>query len=228
MISTSTQPVLVIAAHPDDEVLGVGGTMARLVSEGRRVAVLIVAEGVGLRHPGSTLDSIRATARAANRILGVEEVHFGGLNAAGELLDELPNRSIVALIANFMAEVRPHTVFTHNAHDIHIDHQVLARAAQYCFRAGACPSLRRVLGYEVLSSTEPAWPAVGRPFEPSVYYDVDAFLPRKVEAMNCYATEALPYPHPRSTEAIEVLAKHRGVAAGVRSAEAFDLLREVF
>jgi LmbE family N-acetylglucosaminyl deacetylase len=226
MNSPSTGSVLVIAAHPDDEVLGVGATMARLVCEGRRVSVLIVSEGVGLRHAGSTLDSIRETARAANRMLGVEEVRFGGLNTGGELLDERPNRFVVALIADHLAELRPQTVFTHHADDIHIDHQVLARATRYCLRPSACPSLRRVLAYEVLSSTEAASAACRR-FEPSVFYDVDAFLQRKIQAMQCYPTEMLPYPHPRSPEAIEALAKTRGVAAGFRSAEAFHLIREV-
>jgi N-acetylglucosamine malate deacetylase 1 len=225
MSSSAAQTVLVIAAHPDDEVLGVGGTMARLAAEGCRVCVLIVAEGVGLRHPGFNLDDIRGVVRSANRVLGVDEVRFGGLNTGGELLDELPSRSIVGLIASHLDEIRPCIVFTHNAHDIHADHRALALASQYCFRAGACLSLRKMLAYEVLSSTEAT--SASSPFQPSVYYNVEPYLSRKVEALNCYASEVQPYPHPRSPEAIEVMARYRGLAAGLRSAEAFNLIREV-
>lgn len=227
MTPSIAQTVLVIAAHPDDEVLGVGATMARLASEGHRVCVLIVGEGVGLRHPGSTLDSIRTAARTANRLLGVAEVYFGGLNLSGKLLDEIPNRTLVALVAGHLEELRPQIVFTHHPSDVHVDHQAIGRATQYCFRAGACPSLSRMLTYEVLSSTEPAAPGMGRAFEPSVYYDVEAYLSLKVEAMKCYGAEIHPYPHPRSPKAIEVQARYRGLAAGVQNAEAFVLIREI-
>lgn len=215
---------LVVAAHPDDEVLGAGGTMARLAAEGWRVTVLIVADGVGLRHPGATLQSVHDGARAANRVLDVTDVRFGGFARDGALLDSVPERALVDLIKGHLEEVRPHTLFFHHSDDLHADHRAVASAARYCCRAGALASPRRILSYEVLSSTECA----GRGgFHPNLFYDIDDFLPRKLEAMKHYGAELHSFPNPRSLDSIAALARYRGGACSVAAAEGFDLLREL-
>lgn len=218
--------ILVIGAHPDDEVLGVGGTMARLVAEGHRVHVLIVAERVGLRHDGITDAIIQGTVRAANAVLGVEDIYFGGFGTSG-LLDEHPSRQIVALIKETIAKSGAEFIFTHHPHDINSDHRVIAQSTMYATYGMGLSTVHKILCYEVLSSTEQAAALWANAFIPTTYYDVAAYLDRKVEAFSYYTTEIHTFPHPRSLEATRILAQFRGLTMAITAAEAFTTVKEL-
>lgn len=219
--------VLVIAAHPDDEVLGPGATVHGLSRQGARVEVLILCEGVGLRHPGVTLDQVRATAIEAAKQCGAECVHFGGFNQDGRLLDEVPNRKIVEAIAKHLSHSAAELVFTHHPGDIHVDHRIIGHATFYSLKVLAQTTVRRALCYQVLSSTEQSNHLTGVAFIPNAYYRIETEdLSAKIRALSLYTHELYSYPHPRSTEAVYILAQMRGIEIGVEAAEAFTLARE--
>ncbi|MFE3765085.1 PIG-L deacetylase family protein [Streptomyces sp. NPDC059104] len=216
---------LVVAAHPDDEVLGAGGTIAAMAAAGRPVTILIVAEGVSLRHQGITLEQARETCREAARRLGVTDVRFGGFSADGTLIADGPQSQVVSLISEALQDVRPETVLTHHAGDIHADHRLLARSVVYATRIMASGTVRRVLHFEVLSSTEQQTRQADT-FVPTVFQDIDAFVDAKCHALEAYHYETFDAPHPRSTHGIRALAGYRGVQVGAGAAEAFVLGRE--
>lgn len=216
--------VLVIAAHPDDEVLGCGATMARLAAEGHRVEVLIVAEGATSRpgHEADDVSSLRECARAAAAVLGASEVHFGGL--PDNRLDAVPLLEVVQLIEGVLSEVRPDVVLTHHDGDLNVDHRVVSNAVLTACRPMAGSRVTRVYLFEVASSTEWAFHRMKPSFEPNVFVDVNESVGAKQRALECYASEMRGFPHPRSSENIAALATTRGAAAGLRRAEAFELV----
>jgi LmbE family N-acetylglucosaminyl deacetylase len=221
---------LVVAAHPDDEVLGCGGTMARLAAEGWRVHVLIVAEGATSRElvrdrdaHADALSELARAAQAANARLGVASVSLGDL--PDNRMDSLDLLDVVKMVEEAVAQHRPSLVMTHHAGDLNIDHRILHDAVvTACRPIPACP-VRELLFFEVASSTE--WrPAVSAPaFAPQVFYDISGHLAAKREALSAYATEMRPFPHSRSIEAVEALARWRGASCGVPAAEAFTVGR---
>lgn len=224
--------ILIVAAHPDDEVLGCGGVAARHAKRGDRVDVLIVAEGAtsrGERRNASAhadeLSALKEAARRAAKILGARPPRFGGL--PDNRLDEVPLLDVVKLIESVGAEVRPETVYTHHAGDLNVDHQVIARAVATAFRPLPGASVRSVYAFETVSSTEWAFHAVEPAFRPSRFEDISDVMGLKRAALECYAREMRPFPHPRSIEAIESLARLRGASVGVAAAEAFCVIRDV-
>jgi LmbE family N-acetylglucosaminyl deacetylase len=219
--------VLVIAAHPDDEVLGPGATVRRFTAAGAEVTVVIVGDGIALRHPGMTLERIRATALKANAELGVTDVRFGGLEADGRLLDELPNRAVTELVRRQIEQVRPDRVLTHSSADINVDHRILADATFYATKNLALTGVAEVLCYEVPSSTEQLPAVRGAMFEPNVFYPAGTYLDDKCRALAHYDTEVFAPPHPRSPAAVRHLAGYRGAQVAAPAAEAFALARAV-
>ena len=212
--------VLVVAAHPDDETLGAGGTMARHARRGDEVQVCILTDG---RAPyGAT----ECTLRAAD-VLGVKKVVLLGF--ADQRLDEGALLDVIKPLEQLVADFRPEVVYTHFANDVNQDHRVVFNATMVATRPGS--GVRRVLSFEAASSTEWVPPFGGNVFAPSVYVDISDTLEAKVEAMRCYSdaqeSEVRPYPHPRSYEAIEVYAKRHGIESGLAAAEAFMLVREI-
>ncbi|HYD74806.1 PIG-L family deacetylase [Ramlibacter sp.] len=220
-------PVLVVAAHPDDEVLGCGGTIARLAGEGRAVHVLILADGESAR-PQAGIDEAAARASAAQRAgeaLGVASVTCLGL--PDNRLDTVDLLQVVQAIEAVLGRVQPATVLTHHHGDVNIDHRIAHEAVLAACRPlpGSC--VRELLFFEVPSSTEwrPGSPATA--FAPTVFVDIGPALAAKMAALEAYAAELRPAPHPRSREAIDALAAWRGASAGVARAEAFMLGRSL-
>jgi len=220
--------ILVVAAHPDDEVLGCGGTLARHATAGDDVHVLIVTEGAtsrdDMRDPtgrGDEMRALRAAAAAAAHALSIQAPRFGGL--PDNRLDSLPLLDVVKLVERVVAEVGPEIVYTHCGVDLNIDHQRVSQAVLTACRPQPGATVRRILAYETQSSTE--WSASGV-FRPTVYVDIAAYLPAKMRALQAYAAEMRAFPHARSLEAIEALARWRGASAGMMAAEAFELMRE--
>jgi LmbE family N-acetylglucosaminyl deacetylase len=219
--------VLVVAAHPDDETLGAGGTVARLAAGGGEVWVCIACDGVTARH--SEVDRQRACAREACALIGAARVVF--LDLPDQRLDTLSLLDVIRPIEECVAEFQPDTVLTHFEQDVNQDHGVVFRAAMVATRPAPGKGVRTVMCFETASSTEWAPPFAGSTFAPNVYVDISETLRTKVEAMAVYAgthvSEVREYPHPRSLEAIEVYARRHGVAVGMEAAEPFMLVRGV-
>jgi LmbE family N-acetylglucosaminyl deacetylase len=220
--------VLVVAAHPDDEVLGAGGTIARLAADGVEVDVAILGEGITSRYAArgeadaALLDELAGASRRAADRLGVRELVLERL--PDNRFDSVPLLDVVHLVEALVARFAPDVIYTHRAGDVNVDHDVVHRAVLAATRPVPGSCVRSVYAFEIPSSTE--W-AFGSPFSPAVFVDIADTLDAKVAAMQLYETEARPFPHPRSPEALEALARTRGAAAGLAAAEAFELVREI-
>jgi LmbE family N-acetylglucosaminyl deacetylase len=220
--------VLVVAAHPDDEILGCGATLARHCAEGARVAILLLTDGVGARCPedhAQELSRRQAAARRACAELGVSDVTL--LIHPDNRLDQVPLLDIVQDIEKVVARVSPQAIYTHHAGDVNIDHRRVHDAVIAVSRPQPGCSVRQLLFFETPSSTEWRPPASMVSFAPNWFVDVTDFLPKKLAALEIYADELRAFPHPRSIEAVEHLARWRGATVGVKAAEAFELGRLV-
>ncbi len=217
---------LVIAAHMDDEVLGVGGTIAKHVAAGDEVTVCIACKrAYGHRFTARLVTKEKASARRAAGILGYRALTF--LDLRDERLDERLLDLIVPLEA-CVQRVRPDVVYTHHRGDVNQDHRAVFQATMVVCRAVATPHVPRLLCYEVLSSTDQAPPFPEYAFQPNFYVDIHRFLDRKRRAMEAYRRELRTFPHPRSTIGMEVLAKKRGMEIGFHAAEAFVTIRDTW
>ncbi len=219
--------ILTVAAHPDDETLGAGATMALHASQGDEVWVCILSDGVTARHGHVELQ--KDCASRACDVLGVGNVVFCGL--PDQRLDTLPLLDLITPIEKCVAELRPDVVLTHFKEDSNQDHRVVFQATLIATRPVNGTAVGRVMCYEVAGSTEWAGPFQESVFAPNVYVDVSSTLETKIAAMRAYAetavSEVRPFPHPRSYEAIEIYARRHGVTAGLAAAEPFMLVREV-
>ncbi len=220
--------ILVVAAHPDDEILGVGGTMAALSEQGHEVFVLIVTEGCSSQYQGQDVQRLiadkKACALQAGKLVGVRQVLFGDL--PDMRLDTLPHVEINRVIERAIRQVGPEVVFTHHFGDVNRDHQRVYESTLVAVRPvqGAC--VRKVYTYETLSSTEWQETDPRFAFVPNTYHDISSQLDRKIEALLTYEQEVREYPHPRSAQAIRNLAMLRGQSVGMLAAEAFCLVRD--
>lgn len=223
--------VLVVAAHPDDEVLGCGATAARLALEGHEVHIAIMGEGITSRHaqraqaaPGQ-LASLHEQAQAAARKIGAKEVVL--YNLPDNRLDSVPLLDLVKLLEELVEKLIPEIIYTHHPSDLNIDHGLVHRAVLTATRPIAGQSVREIYAFEVPSSTEWAFHSLEPRFRPNVFVDVASTLETKIVAMSCYETESRQFPHPRSPEALRAIAARWGSVAGCHAAEAFELVRSV-
>ncbi len=220
--------VLVVASHPDDEILGCGGTMANLAQAGAEIYVLILGEGITSRSDSpdqadpAELEQLRDTATRANEICGTTQLWLESL--PDNRFDTVPLLDIVKSIKRRVDQVQPQVVFTQAGGDLNIDHAITYRATLTACRPVAQSSIEQLYAYEVASSSEWSFRQFSPAFEPNVFVDISQSLETKVRAMEAYVTEARPYPHPRSPEALRSLAATRGVQAGYEAAEAFQLV----
>ena len=224
--------VLVVAAHPDDEVLGCGGTIARHADAGEQVQVLIVAEGATSRQQqrdrlqaGDELSSLAQAAQTAGLILGAAGVEL--LDLPDNRLDSLDRLDLIKHIEQRIDRYQPHVVYVHHAGDVNVDHRRLHEAVVTACRPTPGHSVRRLLSFEVASSSEWQPPGSAPAFQPNWFVDISGQWQRKSEALAAYASEMRPWPHARSLEALEHLARWRGAQVGVEAAEAFCLLRQL-
>ena len=218
--------ILVVAAHPDDETLGAGGTMAWHAARGDHVHVCILTDGVTSRHDEVELQA--ECARRACDILGVKRVVMVGL--PDQRLDTLCQLDVITPIEGCIAECEPEVVLTHFPGDVNEDHRIVSRATMVATRPVAGSSVRRVCAFEIPSSTDWAPPVPGSIFAPNLFVDISDTLDTKLAAMEAYAhahiSEMREYPHPRSVGGLTAYARRHGAVSGMPAAEPFMLLRE--
>jgi len=222
--------ILIIAAHPDDEILGCGASAARFVDEGNEVGVHILGEGAASRcsdaaEAEAQISLLRSAARRAADTLGCGHLSFDTL--PDNMFDSVPLLDVVKRIETVIDEFRPEIVFTQHGGDINIDHVITYRATMTAVRPMQGSCVKALYAYEVPSSTEWAFNRFQPAFTPDSFVDVTAYLARKLKAMACYQEEVRPFPHPRSSEALEAYAKVRGATVGVKAAEAFQTVFRV-
>lgn len=217
--------VLVIAAHPDDELLGVGGTIAWHVDRGDDVQTCIVSEGATARYEDEARSSLKSAAIDAARVLGTPPPLF--LDYPDQRLDTFPILDVIQRIETVVSTAQPEIVYTHHWGDVNRDHRIVCEAVTVACRPIGPVYPKRVLCFETPSSTEWSVPEPSAAFMPNAFVDVTDQLDRKVAAMACYATELRPHPHPRSLEALRARAAYWGQIVTRPYAEAFVLLREL-
>ncbi|MCK4858638.1 MAG: PIG-L family deacetylase [candidate division Zixibacteria bacterium] len=231
---TSTEKtVLVVAAHPDDEILGCGGTIAYHARRKEAVHVVILGEGVTSRDDhrdrdanSEKLSTLGEAAQRAGAILGVRSTTLHGF--PDNRMDSIDLLDMVKIVEGFIERFRPDIVYTHHRGDLNIDHRLVHDAV-----VTACRPLPRnhqvttLLFFEVASSTEWQPPGSGVPFQPNWFVDITDTLELKLAALKEYSSEMCPWPHARSLEAVEHLAHWRGTSIGVAAAEAFMLGRNM-
>ena len=219
--------VLVIAAHPDDEVLGVGGTIARHADEGDSVYVVILAWGIASRYEARLVSQQMESINNATKILGIKETILIGFGRRQKRFDELPFIDIIKPIEENIQRFKPDILYTHHRGDTNMDHQIAFRATINAARVISPYLVNKILCYETLSSTDQAPPFPEYAFMPNVFVNIEKYLNQKLKAMKCYKFEIRDYPHPRSLESIEFQAKICGHKASCKAAEAFMLVREI-
>jgi LmbE family N-acetylglucosaminyl deacetylase len=218
-----TQRVLVVAPHPDDEVLGAGATMRKLVDAGAQVWVVIVADAQPPRFPAELGATGLAEAERAHKLLGVARTVRLGFPTAG--LDQTAHADVNARLLDVFTEFQPSLVFLPFGGDLFVDHQLVSMSAVVCARPVTPTAPAGVYCYETLSQTN--WNAPYAPrFTPTAYLDVAAQLPAKLDALSCFESQLRPFPHERSIEAVSALATLRGAQFGCAAAEAFVTVRQ--
>jgi len=218
--------VLVVAAHPDDETLGCGGTLLRHRARGHGVHWLIATQAHAPAWAPEVIQRKAGEIASVAEAYGMESVARLGFPAAR--LDTVPQADLVDGVRAVVDRVRPDVVYLTHLGDVHADHRIVSVAAFSVLKASYMKrwGLRRILCYETLSSTETA-PFRDGVFVPTVFHDITPHVERKIEIMSAYATESHQDPAPRGPSAIRALARYRGATIGVEYAEAFVLMREV-
>ncbi|WP_406699021.1 PIG-L deacetylase family protein [Singulisphaera sp. Ch08] len=217
--------VLVIAPHPDDEVLGAGGVMARFAAEGADVFVAVVTKGGPPLFTEDFVEQARREAKEAHQILGVKETRFLDLPAAG--LDSIPHRTVNAALVDVVKEFEPDLLFIPFNGDIHLDHQLIFLSSLVAVRPGSTLRKIGIYAYETLSETNWNAPYITPSFVPNTFFDITEYLDLKMAAMKAFSSQVKPFPNERSLETLRALAMLRGSTVGAHAAEAFVLIRAV-
>jgi LmbE family N-acetylglucosaminyl deacetylase len=221
--------VLVVAAHPDDELLGCGGTAARLAREGHTVYMAILGEGLTSRTAqradvaASALKDLSSCSQRVADLLGVKELSLHGL--PDNRFDTLPLLEVVKVVEGLIERWRPAAIYTHHGGDLNVDHQVVSRAVLTATRPIEKHPVRELYMFEIASSTEWTFQQLSPVFKPNVFVDIEETLSLKLEGMRMYESEARRFPHPRSAEALQAIAQRWGSVVGRKAAEAFEAVR---
>ncbi|MFA5317874.1 MAG: PIG-L family deacetylase [Patescibacteria group bacterium] len=219
--------ILVIAAHPDDEILGIGGTILKHIKNGDQVSILILGDGESSRMSATAVD-------IAKRKEQVKEV-AKKLKIKNIFIDELPDNKfdsvslleIIKKIETIINKIKPNIIYTHHAHDLNIDHCLTFQAVLTVCRPQPDFFVKKILTFETLSSTEWQIKNGQNNFCPNEYVNIEKFINKKIEILEIYKDELRDCPHPRSIEGVKVLAKYRGMEVGYKYAEAFQVIRNL-
>lgn len=213
--------IVVIAPHNDDEILGVGGTMAKLVKQGHEVIVCEVTAG-DLENEMVQLQKREAI--ESHEMMGVK-THFMDLPVVG--LREMTTRELNVAFQKHLIDLAPDVVFLPHKGDMHIDHRMTIEASMVALRPVTFPNLKSIYAYETLSETDWNTPSIDNAFIPTMFVDIADEIDTKLKAMECHKSQLCEYPHPRSLDAMKALAMHRGATVCKEYAEAFMVIREV-
>lgn len=210
--------ILVFSAHPDDEILGLGGTLRKHIEKGEPVRVIILCEAETMRYKNKNVN-LKEMALKSAKIMGFEEIIF--LDFPDQGLDKFSLVEVIRPIEDFLSKYKPDIVYTHFIGDINKDHKIIAEATIVATRPFK-NKIKYLLGYDNPSSTE--WEIPYR-FSPNYFVNVKDTFQKKIEALKCYVSEINPFPHPRSEEAILTRAKYWGSFCNMELAEAFYIYR---
>ena len=223
---------LIIAAHPDDEILGCGGSIAKWTHEGNDVHILIMAEGATSRDfkrdrnaKQTEISDLKSSAKAASKILGVKSIDFA--DYPDNRMDSIDLLDVVKSVENKIDLIEPDVVITHHIGDLNIDHQIIHRAVTTACRPQPNKFVKFLLSFEVASSTEWQSPSANLNFNPNWFEDISSTLNLKLNALEVYSSEMRDWPHSRSLKAVDHLAKWRGATVGIEAAEAFMLIKKI-
>jgi len=222
--------ILVIAAHPDDEVIGCGGTILKAINEGAIVSVLFLGEGVSTRFPNNEkskecLKAIKFREKSATnclKILGIKDYDFNYYLCTK--FDTYPIIDFVRLIEKKIKIFKPNIVFTHNDNEVNIDHIIANRATEIACRPLISNTVKSVYTFEAVCSGNFKF---DKKFNPNLYIDIKKYFKKKIIALKCYRDEIKSYPFPRSIQGIEIQAKYRGLQSGLEYSEAFKIERKI-
>lgn len=216
--------VLIVAAHPDDEVLGCGGTIAKHIDQGDKVHTVFMTDGTSART-NATQDSAKKRIETCDHVksfFGITSTHF--LEFSDNQMDNIPLLEIIKKLEKVFNKIKPSIIYTHHHDDLNIDHRKTHEAVMTVARPIPQSIISEIYGFEVLSSTEWSTPQKGV-FAPNFFVDITKQFNTKIKALKMYNDEMRPAPHSRSINHAEVLAKHRGYSVGLEMAEAFEVYR---
>jgi len=227
---SSKDKILIIAAHPDDEVIGCGGTIIKAKTKNCKVSVLFLGEGVSTRYPNlekstkalNALKQRELSAKKCLKVLNVDEVEYHRNFCTR--FDQYPLIDFVRIIEKKIKNFKPSIIFTHNQSELNIDHQLTFKATEVACRPLKNSSIKKIFSYEAVCSGNFTFE---KKFNPNVYVDIKKFFKKKIVAFRNYKNEIKKYPFPRSIKGIEILARYRGLQSGLEFAEAFRLEREI-
>ena len=224
--------ILVVAAHPDDEILGCAGTLDKAIKKKSKLKVIYIGEGVSARFPIGkefSKESLKAKktreieAIKALKILNIKDYKFG--NKLCTKFDKYPLSEIILEIENVISKFKPNIIFTHNDRDLNIDHRIVHKAVMTAARPRIKSTIKQIYSFEIPCSSN--W-IYDEKFNPNIYVDITKNIKIKQRAFAAYKNETKPFPFPRSRIGIDVLAKFRGMQSGLMYAEAFRLERCIF
>ncbi len=223
--------ILVVVAHPDDEVLGCGGTLLKSAEKGAKIKTVIVSEGVSSRSHKDSASLEKQKKRRVESSIKVNKLIKGSkivnLNFPDQKLDTIAMLRITQRIEKEIENFSPEVIYTHHHGDLNLDHRIVNNATITACRPMPNSSIREIFTFEILSSTD--WKAQGEnnQFVPNYFNDITKYLEKKIKLLKIYKNEMRKWPHSRSFENVRFLAKTRGAAVGCKAAEAFQLVRSI-
>lgn len=217
--------ILVFAPHPDDEVLGCGGTIAKLSATGNSVYVCVVTKGVMPLFEESEVERTRQECRDADKLLGVKETIF--LDFPAVMLESVPRYELNGKIHDVVQRIKPDEVYIPHRGDMQLDHKMIVDAIMVALRPKHKHIIKRIYAYETLSETGWDIPNTVNEFIPTAYVDITDYLNKKVDALKIFKTQMEKFPNTRSIEAVSALALYRGAMMSISAAEAFSVIRVI-
>ncbi|KKU12878.1 MAG: hypothetical protein UX17_C0034G0004 [Parcubacteria group bacterium GW2011_GWC2_45_7] len=219
--------VLVVAAHPDDEVLGMGGTLLKLVQSGQNnLHLLFLSFGEASRGKKVANEDLRKRqAMMVSKKIGASL--YLKENFPDNAFDSVPLLKIIQRVEYYLRIIKPTVIYTHHGQDLNVDHRLTFQAVFTAVRPSRYPNLKKLYTFEILSSTEWQVKTSSTVFLPNTYVDIGQYLEPKIELLKEYQREISPFPFPRSPQGVKALAQYRGMECGLKYAEAFQLIREV-
>lgn len=219
------EKILIIAPHPDDEILGLGGTMIKHIVNGDKVSVCIVTKGIDPLFQLEQIEKTRSEAKICHEMIGVHKTIF--LDFPAVMIEKVNRYEVNARILDVINEIQPDIVYIPHWGDMQKDHQLVTEACMVALRPKYEHVVKLIYAYETLSETGWNIPNVQNVFNPNVYVDISDYLDEKLDAMKYYKSQLGEFPEARSLEALKALAMFRGATVGVKAAEAFELVRKI-